>query len=151
MALHTEEIVSHQGMVKDIDEGALPMLYDNLQRSQYKYPIKSTVRELVSNGIDSVNERNYALAILKGEAKEDEFYYTGGNKDMDESILENKGVYKDSKFDPSYYDPKFLDPTADKVNVIYQERGPLERDLLRVVDKGVGLGGKRLMGYMKLG
>lgn len=151
MAVHIEEIIENAGMVKEIDEGAMSMLYDNLQRSQYQYPMKSTVRELVSNGIDSINEKNIALAILDGRAKVEDHYYMGGNAEMDETLTKNSGVYKDSKFIPEYYDPAWLDLKNQGVEVIYQERGPLERDLLIIKDSGVGLGGSRLEGYFKLG
>jgi len=151
MAIHEEEVIEHSGMLKEIDEGAQAMLFDNLQRSQYQYPIKSTIRELVSNGIDAINERDNAIAILKGKAKESDFYYTEGNENLDESIQANRGVYKDSTFDPNYYNAEFLNKDANKVNIIYKEQGALERDLLIVSDKGVGLGGNRLLGYFKLG
>ena len=146
MAIHLEEIIENAGMAKEIDDGAISMLYDNLQRSQYQYPMKSTVRELVSNGIDSNNEKNIALSILSGKAKVEDHYYVAGNTGMDEAINNNVGVYKDSKFTPDYYNASWLNTEDNSVQVIYQERGPLERDQLIIKDSGVGLGDKRLEG-----
>lgn len=143
MAVHTEEIEELSGYAKEIDDGALPMIYDNLQRTQYMYPVKSTVRELGSNAVDSIQEKLNARAILKGEAKIEDFYA------VPETGI--TGANKDSWFDPNYYDPQWLDLDNNKAQIIYEEGGNTQRDLLRIVDHGVGLGGKRLQGYMKLG
>lgn len=151
MAEHIEGIVEHSGVDKEVDSGAIAMMMDNVQISQYSYPVKSTIRELYSNGVDSINEKLVAISILKGESKvEDHYYVPGTNPELDEAIKLNPGVYKDSKFDPLYYDLNHLSPIND-VEIKYYDRGNTSRDLLVIKDHGVGLGDYRLHGYLKLG
>jgi hypothetical protein len=139
MAIHTQQANQVEGgFQKTIDEGSMRMVLDNLQRTQYQYPYKSTVRELVSNSIDAIRERETALSILTGKTKvEDHFVVIEGSE------------YKDSKFDPSYYDQQWLsdDPT---IYITYKEGSMLEKDRLIIRDNGVGLAGKRLVGYFSL-
>jgi hypothetical protein len=61
MAIHTEQQSTMQkGVAKQIDESGIMMVFDTLQKYQYSFPIKSTVRELLCNGIDSVMEKKMA-------------------------------------------------------------------------------------------
>jgi hypothetical protein len=128
------------GFSKEIDEGAKGLMFDVLQRHQYQFPIKSTVREIVSNGLDSINEKRIARTILTGEAKVEDYYVN----------LEGD-IYKDSKFDPGYYDLNYLDPNNNNVEITYYDGGELGKDFLTIKDFGVGLGGRRLEGYFALG
>jgi hypothetical protein len=151
MALHTEEGKETGGNRKKINAGARAMIFDNLQRGNYKYPIKSTVRELVANGVDAIKERKNAIAILNGSAKVTDFYYTPGtNPELDESIEKNPDLYTDSNFDPTYYDPRYLEKVEDSVAILYVENSVLNRDVLIIKDSGVGLKGSRLEGYLEL-
>lgn len=139
MAIHnTETEVMQGGFAKEIEASSMHMALDVLQKFQYQYPIKSTIRELVSNAVDSTVERENAIAIIKGEAQVSDFY-----------IQRDEDMYKDSNWDPTYYDQKWLS-TEKKVKVIYEEGDNLQRDKVRIIDCGVGLGGKRLDGYFKL-
>lgn len=139
MAIHNEEVQEMEvGISKGIEKSAMGLIMENLQRYQYQYPVKSTVRELVSNGIDSVAEKNAALDILSG-APVSKYY------------VEKEGaLYKDSKFDPLYYDPKWLSDD-NKVYVTYQEGSNQQKDCAIIEDFGTGLGGRRLQGYFQLG
>lgn len=140
MAIHTMENVKMSGgFSKQIDEGAKELIFDNLQRFQYQYPIKSTIRELVSNGLDSVREKNIARSILNGFTKVEDHYDT----------IEGE-VYKDSKFNPDYYNLSFLSDD-DTVRVIYKDGGTADKHYVAVRDYGVGLGEARLKGYFNLG
>lgn len=151
MAIHEEAVIQHSGQSKELDEGAVDMILDNLQISQYVYPVKSTIRELGSNAVDSIREKNTAIEILTGKAKVEDYYYVPGkNKEMDEAIKANPGVYKDSVFDPLYYDLDFLSDN-DRVEITYQQNGNKAKDTLTVRDHGVGLGDYRLYGYLKIG
>jgi hypothetical protein len=127
------------GFKKEIDAGAMNMLIDTVQKQQYQFPIKSAVRELVSNALDSIKERDVALEILTGKAKVSDYYE------------EREGaLYKDSKFDSTYYNSKYLstDPT---VTVEYHVGDNMEKDFVRIVDYGVGLGSYRLEKYFSIG
>lgn len=127
------------GFAKNITASSLKMVNDILQRFQYSYPIKSTVRELVSNAVDAVSERDMALMILSGKASVEDFY---------EEIEGDE--YQDSKFVPTYYDPKWLsdDPL---VYITYHTSTSSEKDYITIRDNGVGLGSFRLRGYFDLG
>jgi len=127
------------GFEKKIESSAMGLMMDVLQRFQYQYPIKSTIRELVSNGIDSVTEKNVAKSILKGESKVSDYY----------DDIEGE-LYTDSKFDPNYYDPKYLS-SDEKVIVTYHKGSTTEKDFVTVTDPGVGLGKYRLSKYFSLG
>lgn len=139
MAIH--EVQTNRvegGFVKQIDEGSMRMVLDNLQKTQYSHPEKSTIRELASNGIDAIRERDIARSILTGKSKmEDHFVVREGSE------------YKDSYFNPDYYDLRWLgsDPV---VYIRYVEGSALEKDKVIITDNGVGLGGDRLVGYFKL-
>lgn len=98
------------------------------------------VRESVSNGLDSIREKKTAINILKGLSKVEDHY------------VEKEGdIYKHSRFNKDYYDLKWLNP-LDEVKLTYIiNQDSLGRDLFRIEDTGVGLGGERLEGYFNLG
>lgn len=140
MAIHTEQQNEiNGGFNKEIDSSAMPMMLDVLQKYQYQYPIKSAIRELVSNGLDAISEREVARNILSGKNQVSDYF------------VEKEGeVFKDSKFDKDYYDLKYL--TNDKlVHILYVEGKNSEKDYITIRDTGVGLGGKRLEKYFSLG
>lgn len=153
MAIHNEQTQEIQGFAKEIEQSAIGMILDNLQQYQYQYPQKSTIRELVSNSIDAILEKQNAYAILTGKAKVEDFY-----------ITRQEDLYKDSNFDPSYYDLNWLWTDVNKrsspelalrqpdiVYVTYVDGGEREKDKIMIEDYGVGLGGRRLEGYFKVG
>ena len=87
-----------EGHKKTIDEGAQNMIYDILQNTQYQKPEESTVRELSSNAVDSQKEKEIAIEILRDGVDPSEYY------------LQREGLkYKDSNWDPDYYDLNHLD------------------------------------------
>jgi CTP synthase (UTP-ammonia lyase) len=141
MAIHDDNtVISAVGFTKEIDEAGLTMVLDNLQVNQYQYPQKSTVREITSNAVDSVVEKNIAIAILTGKNKVEDFY-----------LERDEAVYKSSNFDASYFDLNWLNTENDKVTIIYEEGDQVNtKDKIRFIDNGVGLGGDRLEGYFKL-
>src|SRR5690606_1719523 len=108
--------------------------------------------ELVSNGIDSINEKETARKILSGESEESEYYYVPGtNPAMDAAIEANTGEYEDSRFDADYYDLKWLDLTSNRVLIKYLESDNTQRDRVQIIDYGVGLSPRRLEGILELG
>lgn len=140
MAIHIEEQTEmSKGFTKKLDESGIKMTFDLMQRYQYAYPIKSTVREILSNGIDSVAEKKMAKAILKGESKVEDYF------------VDIQGeVYKDSKWTPEYYDLKWLS-AYDRVHITYRAGTNMNKDAVIITDHGVGLGGTRLEKYFSLG
>ena len=124
---------------KRIHAGSESIMFSVLQATQYMYPYKSAVREIVSNSIDSVNERNNSIKILHGELEISDIY------------IEKKGdAFKESVFDADYYDEKWLS-SNDKVIIEYIEHDTDTRDRIRFIDEGVGLGGSRLINMFGLG
>lgn len=139
MSIHNQETTEvGYGFEKEIEVSAIPMILDNLQRFQYQYPIKSTVREIASNAYDSVQEKLAAARILRGEAKVEDYF-----------IHRDDPLYKDSNWDPAYYDLARLNMAANEVLIRYVEGKDYDR--VEITDYGIGLGGKRLRGYFKLG
>jgi Histidine kinase-, DNA gyrase B-, and HSP90-like ATPase len=140
MAIHNEQQTEIAGgFNKVIDRGAMSLMLDILQKFQYQYPIKSAVRELASNGVDSIRERDMALSILTGQSKIEDHY------------LNREGeVYQDSHFKPEYYDIQWLGDTTN-VEIIYTEGNGTSKDSVTIRDNGVGLGGMRLQKYFSLG
>ena len=123
---------SKTGYKKKLDSNAEEVLLNIVQVSLYTYPFKSMVRELASNALDSIREKNMALNIIAGKEKVSDYY------------LEIDGnLYEDSKFDIEYYNPFYLDK-KDLVEIQYVNRSSDLRDLFVIFDSGVGLGGKRL-------
>lgn len=139
MAIHNEEVQEmHEGISKGIEASAMGMAMDTLQRSMYQFPVKSTVREIISNGIDAVADKNMALDILVHKAPVSKYF------------VEREGViYKDSRFTPDYYDPNWLS-NDDTVYIDYHEGTNQEKAYVTIEDNGTGLGGKRLEGYFQL-
>ncbi len=136
--IEKHEIKSSQGIKKEIDKNSTTLALDILQRGLYAFPIQSCIRELASNAYDAIKERDVAKSILSNKTKIEDHFDT--TKDED-------GIYTDSGFDASYFDEKWL---SDDPNVfLYYEEGK-QKDILRVVDNGVGLGKKRLVGYFQL-
>jgi hypothetical protein len=149
MAIHTEEVHEvSKGLSKEIDESAMSMIFDNLQKHQYQFPIKSTIRELVSNAVDASREKLTAIKILTGEAKEEDYY-----------IRRDEPMYRDSNFHKEYYDLNWLEANDEPVRIIHQYGGINQtKDMLIIKDSGAGLGNiltasgsSRLSGYFKLG
>lgn len=127
------------GFEKKIEEGSMGLMMDILQKYQYQFPIKSSIRELASNGLDSIAEREVAKRILTGQNKVSDFYE------------EKEGsLYKDSKFDPEYYDLKYLSDDPN-VYITYHVGSGVEKDKVTIEDNGVGLGLYRLSSYFNLG
>lgn len=140
MAIIPEEKKEMQGGFKKIiDASGAKLMFDALQKYQYSHPIKSTVRELLSNGIDSVAEKNIAKSILLGRKKVEDYY----------ANIEGE-LYQDSHFNPDYYDLNWLDK-KDEVVITYHHGSEMSKDKVVIEDSGVGLGGKRLEGYFGLG
>jgi hypothetical protein len=141
MAIHDNNVVeSNSGFAKEIDAAGLAMVLDNLQVNQYQYPLESTVREVASNAVDAVKEKQIAIEILSGRAKAEDYY-----------LQREEAIFQSSNFDASYFDLAWLNQTDHSVTIIYEEGDQINtRDLVRFVDTGVGLGGKRLEGYFKL-
>lgn len=140
MALHTEEVQEmSSGFTKTIEASAMGLIMQNLQRDQYQFPIKSTVREIVCNGIDSIADRNAAMDILKGAP-------------ISKYFQEDKAgaLFQDSSFNADYYDPAWLSGD-NQAYIKYTEGAQLGKDYITFSDNGTGLGGKRLEGYFSLG
>ena len=129
------------GINRELDENAHSLIMDTIQITQYQYPEASTVRELTSNAIDSQNEKTKAIEIITGVKKEEDYY-----------IRREDAQYKDSNFDKDYYDLKWLNKDQNEVELTYKcGTGGGWCDQLIVKDHGVGLGGKRLQGYFRIG
>lgn len=140
MAIHEQQQTQIEGgFVKGIERGSMNMLLDMFQKLQYSYPEKSTIRELVSNSIDATKERDLAKAILLGQTRVEDHY-----------VVREGSEYKDSQFDPTYYDHAWLSDDPN-IYITYKEGSALEKDKIIIRDNGVGLGGRRLLGYFSLG
>jgi len=140
-----KQIDTHDGKVKGVakrlDSGSEKMIYDILQKSQYSTPIPSTVRELVTNACDAQREKEIAIDILSGKAKEEDYY-----------IRRDGDAYRSSNFDKEYYDFNWLDKTINHVEIQYiKNHGTGFCDTFKVIDFGVGIGPKRLEGMISLG
>lgn len=135
------------GVRKRIDPVAMMMLIDGQQSKQYKEPENSAVREVVSNCIDAISEKNKALKILRGEAKPSDFY-----------VRRSDELAKDSNFFIDYYSLEHLDEGNDIVRVSHKYNST-GMDILSFTDYGVGIGfvkhpdtGKtRLEGVLEIG
>lgn len=134
LVLKKDEVI---GIKKEIEEGSLELIFNALQSDIYSSPIKSFIRETISNGLDSIIEKNVFRKIHGGDPVEKYFLQRQDN-----------ALLKDSEYDPSYYDIDKLSED-DKVKVVYEEDMP--RDRVTITDHGVGLGSKRLKGYFKIG
>lgn len=140
MAIYTEQQNDiKSGFEKQIESSAMGMMLDVLQKYQYQYPIKSAVRELVSNGLDAIAEREVAKSILSGKHTVQEYF-----AEIDGDI------YQDSRFDKDYYSLQYLSDD-NTVYLTYYEGEGINKDYMTITDNGVGLGGKRLEKYFNLG
>ena len=129
------------GFKREIDKGAMGLVLDTIQITQYTKPEESTVRELTANAVDSQREKEIAISILSGESTPEEHF-----------ISREGAKYKDSNWDASYYDLKHLNTEKSKVELIYEQNegvGYCDRFIVR--DHGVGLGMDRLEGYFSIG
>jgi hypothetical protein len=130
-------IESTDGIKKTIDKGSMGMALDILQRGLYAFPIQSTVRELASNCYDAVKEREVAKGILSGTTSVEDHY----------DVTKIDGIFHASGWDPTYFDLSWL--SDDPYVYLYYEEG-VQKDMLRMVDHGVGLGKTRLVNYFML-
>ena len=136
-----KQIKGSEGLAKKINKGAEKMVFDILQSTQYSTPIPSTVRELATNGADAQREKEMAIEILTGKAKQEDYY------------IERHGEqYSDSNFDISYYNLDHLDAENNDVLITYKENeGTGYCDVVTIKDHGVGIGERRLEGVLELG
>ena len=134
LTITNDEVV---GIKKEIEEGSLELIFNALQSDIYSFPMQSFIRETISNGLDSIIEKNVYRKINDGDPIDKYFLQRQDN-----------ALLKDSEYDASYYDINYLSDN-DKVSVVYQESTP--RDIVTITDYGVGLGGNRLKGYFKIG
>jgi len=128
------------GLVKELDEASIDLIFSNLQESQYSFPIKSFIREIFSNALDSIREKEIAFDIIMNGTDVNKYFVT-----------RFEDVVIDSNFDASYYDFSFLDMESKKVEIVYTRREEAPKDLITILDKGVGLSSERLRNYLKLG
>ena len=137
----TFEQKGSQGIKKEINKNSIDIVFDILQVYAYSMPIESTVRELTSNAVDSQREKEIAIQILTGKAKEEDFF-----------IIKHGKEFEDSRFNPKYYDLNWLNTTKNEVELEYVEhQGSGFCDEFIVRDYGVGLGNGRLEGSLSLG
>lgn len=139
MAIMEQQVSQIEGgFDKSMEASGRDMMLDIFQKNQYQFPVKSTIRELVSNCLDSIRERDVAVEILTGTSMVTDYYE---EKEGD--------IYNDSRFNPDYYNPDYLS-TDPKVYITYKEGKNMERDSIEIRDNGVGLGGRRLEKYFSL-
>ena len=96
--LNVNKSTSTDGIKKTIDKDSEEVVLGILQKGIYAYPVKSTIRELVSNAYDANIERETAKKILKGEDQIKDHY----------DVTKVGGIYHSSGWDPDYYDLKYL-------------------------------------------
>lgn len=139
--IESSEVKGTVGIQRKINKAAEGMIMDVVQIQQYTKPIPSTVRELTANAVDSQSEKEKALEILSGKCGPEKYF-----------IKRDGELYKDSNWDPSYYDLTKLDASNNFVELIYREREGIGRcDSFIVRDYGVGVGGHRLEGMLSVG
>lgn len=140
MAVLDTVIEENQGLIKEPDKDSISIIMDIVQKDIYVHPIESSIRENFSNAFDSIKERKIALSILNKETE------------VSDHFVEDKRIEtRASIFDANYYDTKYLSEDTDKVTISYIVNEENGKDMLYFKDKGVGLGGKRLEGYMRPG
>jgi len=128
------------GILKEIDSGAMDLVFQAMQEDIYSKPIDSFIRETVSNSIDSTKERYIANEIINMGVPVEEYY----RQENDGKLL------KDSQFTPEYFKDYTNLGSKSKVMVKYQDSSS-GRDLFSIRDYGVGLHSERLKGYFKIG
>lgn len=137
--IKSTEGVGSNVLKKVIHAGSESIMFSVLQETQYVYPFKSSVREIVSNCLDSVTERNNTRKIIQGELKASDLYITKEGTE-----------FSGSGFNSDYYNLSWLS-TEDKVTILYIDNDTSTRDRIKFIDNGVGLGGTRLINYFSLG
>jgi hypothetical protein len=106
-------------------------MFSVLQETQYVYPFKSSVREIVSNCLDSVTERNNSRKNINGGLR---------------SVHYKRTEFSGSGFNADYY-LNWLS-NNDNVQIVYVDNDTPTRDRIKFIDHGVGLGGERLINYL---
>jgi hypothetical protein len=101
-------------------------MFSVLQETQYVYPFKSSVREIVSNCLDSVTERNNSRKIINGELLASDLY------------IIKEGTEFSSGFNADYYDLNWLS-NNDNVQIVYVDNDTPTRDRIKFIDHGVGV------------
>lgn len=139
MAELTISLDETPGIMKEIDGGAFELMFQAIQEDIYSYPIKSFVREAISNGLDALVEKQNYIAIKNGAPVEK--YYRQ---------LQDGKLLKDSEFEPEYYTDKYLHK-INKVFVKYTKPSGTRKHKITITDTGVGLGRDRLQGFFKIG
>ena len=144
MAIQEVEVSKHgssSGFKREINEGAMGLVLDTIQITQYTKPEESTVRELTANAVDSQREKEIAIKILSGEANVSDYF------------MQREGAkYEDSNWDQSYYDLKHLNQSKNDVELEYIEgEGSGYCDQFIIRDHGIGIGSSRLEGYFQIG
>lgn len=137
----TLETRGSKGIKKEINVNSIDIMMDILQIYTYSMPIESTVRELTSNAVDSQREKEIAIEILTGKAKEEDYFVKKEGKEFD-----------DSKFKKDYYNLEWLDTEHNEVELEYIDKpGSGFCDEFIVRDYGVGVGNGRMKGILELG
>lgn len=135
--LNVPSVETSTGIKKGIDKNSKAVALDILQRGIYAFPIQSTIRELVSNAYDAINERITALSILNKESKVEDHF----------DVTKEGDVYHASGWNPDYFDIKHL--SSNNNTYIFYDEG-INNDILRIKDNGVGIGQDRMVGYFQL-
>ena len=138
MAVQTEKeesIIVNRGISRKIEEGNDQRLLNILNGSLYAHPIKSAIRELVSNASDAIAEKRFAIDVIMGKKQISDKYIDRIDKDDPQ--------YKHSNFDMEYYDINWLD-SNDQITINYIEGMGIsgEIDIISIRDTGVGLSDK---------
>jgi len=139
--IEEKQVQGTAGVKRGINAAAEGMVMDIVQAQQYSKPIESTVRELAANAVDSQSEKERAIEIISGEAKASDYF------------IEREGdLYKDSNWNPDYYNLDHLNTEDNRVELIYKEgEGGGRADTFIVKDYGVGIGQGRLEGVLQIG
>jgi hypothetical protein len=106
---------------KVIHAGSESIMFSVLQETQYVYPFKSSVREIVSNCLDSVT-RNNSRKIINGELLASDLY-----------IIKEGTEFSGSGFNADYYDLNWLS-NNDNVQIVYVDNDTPTRDRIKFID-----------------
>jgi hypothetical protein len=101
-------------------------MFSVLQETQYVYPFKSSVREIVSNCLDSVTEKQLQKNYKRRAAGLRSVHYKRRNR------------VSGSGFNADYYDLNWLS-NNDNVQIVYVDNDTPTRDRIKFIDHGVGL------------
>ena len=83
------------GIKKEIEEGSLELIFQALQSDIYSDPVRSFVRETISNGLDSIIEKNVHKEISNGKPVSD--FFKIREEDGSNSLLKDSN-YNLAKF-----------------------------------------------------